>query len=123
MKWEFNDDMPIYLQIIDLIRTQIAVGILKPNEKLPSVREMAIEAGVNPNTMQKALSELERDGLLYSQRTTGRFVADNKENTDKLHRQLVEQTIAEYLDKMSAIGYSSEDAVERLKDYVSSSDR
>ena len=64
MKWEFNDDTPIYLQIMEHIKTEIASGGLKAGDKIPPVRELAMEAGVNPNTMQKALSELEREGLL-----------------------------------------------------------
>ena len=72
MAWKFNNESPIYLQIVDAIKMQIAQGILKPGDQVPAVRELAVTAGVNPNTMQKALSELEREGVLYSQRTAGR---------------------------------------------------
>ena len=68
MAWKFNNESPIYLQIVDAIKMQIAQGILKPGDQVPAVRELAVTAGVNPNTMQKALSELEREGVLYSQR-------------------------------------------------------
>ena len=68
MAWKFNNESPIYLQIVDAIKMQIAQGTLKPGDQVPAVRELALTAGVNPNTMQKALSELEREGVLYSQR-------------------------------------------------------
>ena len=70
MKWKFDENTPIYLQIVEQIKAQIATGQLKAGDKLPAVRELAVEAGVNPNTMQKALSQLEREGLLYSVRTS-----------------------------------------------------
>ena len=84
MQWIFNNDIPIYLQIMDHIRKEIASGNLSPGQKLPSVREMALDAGVNPNTMQKALSELERDGFLQSNRTEGRYVSTELTKTDLL---------------------------------------
>ena len=79
MTWSFDDNLPIYLQIIRILKYELARGKYQPGEKLPAVRELAMTAGVNPNTMQKALAELERDGLVKSQRTAGRFVTDDKE--------------------------------------------
>ena len=76
MSWNFSNDVPIYLQIMEHFKVQIASGKLEVGDKIQPVRELALEAGVNPNTMQKALSELEREGYLESQRTSGRFVAD-----------------------------------------------
>ena len=73
MPWELDNDRPIYLQLMERIQQDIVSGIYKPGDRLPSVRDLAVEAAVNPNTMQKALSELERSGLVYSQRTSGRF--------------------------------------------------
>ena len=72
MSWNFSNDVPIYLQIMEHFKVQIASGKLEVGDKIPPVRELALEAGVNPNTMQKALSELEREGYLESQRTSGR---------------------------------------------------
>lgn len=118
MEWKFNDETPIYLQIMEHIKTQIASGELKTNDKLPSVRELALEAGVNPNTMQKALSELEREGLVYSQRTAGRFVADMKNTADDLKESLAVQHMKEYLESMGKIGYPKQKAVEFLAEYV-----
>ena len=79
MQWNLSDNRPIYLQLMDTITLAITSGALPAGSRLPSVRELAAQAGVNPNTMQRALSELERSGLLYSQRTAGRFVTDQFE--------------------------------------------
>ena len=81
MSFEFDNNKPIYLQLVDIIKLKIISKELKPGSKLSSVRDMAQEFGVNPNTMQRALSELERENLLYSQRTSGRFVTDNEESS------------------------------------------
>ena len=83
MAWALDSGRPIYAQIIERVQLAIITGHYKPGEKLPSVRELASEAAVNPNTMQKALSELEQSGLLYTQRTSGRFIT---EDTDLIHR-------------------------------------
>lgn len=77
MSWNLNSDRPIFLQIVERIQMDIISGIYKPGDKLPAVRELASEASVNPNTMQKALSELEKTGLVYSQRTSGRFITED----------------------------------------------
>jgi GntR family transcriptional regulator len=78
MNWQFNSEAPIYSQLIGQIRQGIVSGAFPPGERLASVRDLASEAGVNPNTMQRALTELERDGLVYSQRTAGRFVTEDQ---------------------------------------------
>ena len=88
MRWEFSNDAPIYTQLIQQIKVGIVAGVFPPGERLPSVRELATEAGVNPNTMQRALAELERDGLVYSQRTAGRFVTEDKEPCRAAHQNV-----------------------------------
>lgn len=118
MEWIFNEETPIYLQIVEQIKTQIATGRLKAGDKIPSVRELAVEAGVNPNTMQKALTELERIGLLYSVRTSGRFVADDKQRADNVHSELVEQYMKMFTENMSKVGYSPKQAKELYSEYV-----
>ena len=77
MPWNLDSSRPIYLQIIERVQMDIITGRYQPGDKLPSVRDLAQEAAVNPNTMQKALSELERSGLIYSQRTSGRFITED----------------------------------------------
>ena len=77
MPWKLDSNLPIYTQIIEHIQLDIISGLYQPGDRLPSVRDLAAEASVNPNTMQKALSELERSGLLHSQRTSGRFITED----------------------------------------------
>ena len=84
MPWELDNDRPIYLQLMERIQQDIVSGIYKPGDRLPSVRDLAVEAAVNPNTMQKALSELERSGLVYSQRTSGRFITEDTRLLDEM---------------------------------------
>ena len=105
MEWKFSDDLPIYQQIMDGIKQRIATGDWMPGQKLPSVRELAIQAGVNPNTMQKALAELEREGLLYTKRTAGRFVAEQQDKK-KLQEKMMQNYLKEFLANMKSLGYS-----------------
>lgn len=118
MSWNFNSTTPIYIQIIEHIRLSIAVGEYKAGEKLLSVRELAAEAEVNPNTMQKALSELERDGLLYTHRTSGRFITNDEEAIAKLRKQLAEEQMEMFLGKMKQLGCSPEESVRLLKEFT-----
>lgn len=117
MEWRFNNEAPIYQQIMEQIKAMIATGVLKAGDKLPSVRELAVEAGVNPNTMQKALSELERDGLLCSKRTSGRFVSDNQENADILQEAMMMECVKAFIENMAKLGYSVNDCIKILKKY------
>lgn len=116
MEWKFTDDAPIYQQIMNIMKQQIASGELTPGQKLSSVREMALEAGVNPNTMQKAMAELEREGLLYSQRTVGRFVAGQEEIREGLKKELMMEYVEEFLDKMKKLGISVEEVIALLQE-------
>lgn len=118
MPWEFNSSSPIYLQIIEHIKLKIAVGEYKAGDKLLSVRELAAEAEVNPNTMQKALSELERDGLLYTQRTAGRFITENAETITELRHQLAGEQLDMFLKKMEKLGYSPKEALGLLEKHI-----
>ena len=119
MVWKFNDEQPIYQQIISQIKERIVAGEWKAGDKLKSVRELALEAGVNPNTMQKALAELEREGLVYSQRTAGRFVSDNKEKTDWLQEEMTMECIKTFVAQMEKMGYKKEQIIEMLNKYIS----
>ncbi len=105
MKWQFSNDAPIYSQLIAQIKVGIVSGAFPPGERLPSVRDLATEAGVNPNTMQRALTELERDGLVYSQRTTGRFVTEDQAMIASAKRSLAERHIQAFLEAMTHLGY------------------
>lgn len=114
MYWQFMPDIPIYLQIITQLRQMIASGVMAPGDRLPTVREFAAQAQVNPNTMQKALTELEKDGLVYSKRTSGRFVTDDPERLDRLRSELADVEIARFLDAMKRLGYTHKESSELL---------
>ncbi|MEA4942658.1 HTH-type transcriptional repressor YtrA [bioreactor metagenome] len=109
MKWQFSNDAPIYFQLIEQIKVGIVSGAFPPGERLPSVRDLAVEAGVNPNTMQRALTELERDGLVYSQRTAGRFVTEDRGMIEMAKRSLAEYQIQNFLTAMVRLGYEKEE--------------
>lgn len=117
MAWKFTSDAPIYLQIMDEIKLRIAQGRLKPGDKVPAVRNLALKAGVNPNTMQKALSELEREGVLYSQRTSGRFVSDQSEANANLKNNIASKHIEAYINGMRNLGLSNDEIIDAIKNY------
>ena len=114
MKWQFNADAPIWSQLIAQIKVGIVTGAFPPGERLPSVRDLAAEAGVNPNTMQRALTELERDGLVYSQRTAGRFVTEDQSMIASAKRSLAESHIQTFLRAMAHLGYDREEILTLL---------
>ena len=115
MQWQFSNDAPIYAQLIRGIQIRIVAGIFPTGERLPSVRDLAAEAGVYPNTMQRALSELEREGLLYSARTTGRYVTDDVKLVNSLKRRLAEGRIGAFLQDMRELGFESEELLDILR--------
>lgn len=107
MTWTFKGNEPIYLQIIAQFRMSIASGSYPPGTRIPAVRELALEAGVNPNTVQRAFSELERDGLIHAERTSGRFVTDDQQVLHQLKTDLSSATIAQMFHQLAALGMSS----------------
>lgn len=109
MAWQFETDRPIYTQLLEQIRMRIIVGIYPLGSKLPSVRDLAAEAAVNPNTMQKALSELERSDLIYSQRTSGRYVTEDSSMIHTLKEHIAREKIKEFLDSMKELGFEPEE--------------
>ena len=109
MPWELDNDRPIYLQLMERIQQDIVSGIYKPGDRLPSVRDLAVEAAVNPNTMQKALSELERSGLVYSQRTSGRFITEDTQLLDEMNTSLASEHILQFLEKMKQLSFQKEE--------------
>ncbi len=115
MPWNLNSDRPIFIQIIEKIQMDIISGAYRPGDKLPSVRELAQEASVNPNTMQKALSELERTGLVYSQRTSGRFITEDTIMIDQLKSELAKEVVTEFLETMQKLGFQREETISLLE--------
>lgn len=116
MDYIFDNERPIYVQLVEKIRLEIISGKLKPGERILSVRELAITARVNPNTMQKALSELEDEGLIYTQRTNGKFVTENKELIEKIKKELAEEKVNNYLKDMKNIGITYQEALKYLQE-------
>lgn len=110
--WDLKSDRPIYLQLIEQIEIRIFSGVYPPGSKLPSVRELAQEAAVNPNTMQKALSTLEEDGLVYTNRTSGRFITEDENMILQARQKLAQEQIAEFVERMKSLGF---DKAETLK--------
>ena len=118
MPWELDNERPIYLQLMERIQRDIIAGIYNPGDKLPSVRDLALNAAVNPNTMQKALSELERSGLVYSQRTSGRFITEDTEMLKDLKRKQASNHIMEFFDKMKQLGFQEDEILILIQDAI-----
>lgn len=106
MDKQLQENMPIYMQIMQKVREAIASGELAPGARVASVRELAGVFAVNPNTMQRALNELEREGLLVSERTSGRFVTKDSAQIDAMRRQLAEEAAARFRREMQTLGFS-----------------
>ena len=120
MSWEFQDHLPIYAQLMDTLKRRIITGRYLPGEKLPSVRELAAEAGINPNTVQRAFSELEREGLIYTQRATGKYVTENADEIKSARQALAKTQVAEFLSNMQSLGYSVGDVIVLLQSFIES---
>ena len=116
MPWNLDDSHPIYLQLMERIQHDIISGVYQPGEKLPSVRDLALEAAVNPNTMPKALSELERSGLVYSHRTSGRFITDDSALLKKIKTGLAQEYISSFLGQMRHLGLNDSETLEMIKE-------
>lgn len=122
MQIEFDSDTPIYLQLIRMIRQAIVTGSLPPGSKMPSVRDLACDYGVNPNTVQRALTELERDGLVFAERTAGRFITSDDALIESVRAELAERQISDFTDRMLALGYRREQLMQTLSQKWSEKD-
>ena len=118
MPWNLDSSRPIYLQIIERVQMVIITGRYQPGDKLPSVRDLAQEAAVNPNTMQKALSELERSGLIYSQRTSGRFITEDKELIHQMKKELAAAEVSAFVAHMKQLGITPEEIRQLLAETI-----
>lgn len=118
MPWDLDNDRPIYLQLMERIQHDIISGVYQPGDRLPSVRELALDAAVNPNTMQKALSELERSGLVHSVRTSGRFITDDVSLISKIRSELAGEHLRLFLDQMQDLGFDNRDILEMINSKI-----
>ena len=116
MQWKFDGNAPIYTQLVDQMKLGIVSGEWIPGQRIPAVRELAVDAGVNPNTMQRALQELERQGLMFSQRTSGRFVTEDREMIEDAKRTLANRHISAFIRQMQALGYTRQEIVAMLEE-------
>ena len=114
MAWQLTSDRPIYNQIIEKVTLDIVSGVYSPGEKLPSVRDFASEAGVNPNTMQKALAELERNGLVASMRTSGRFITEDNTLIQQEKERLATETVSAFVEQMKRIGMEATQVIDMV---------
>lgn len=118
MSWNLNSDRPIFIQILERIRMDIISGKYQPGEKLPSVRELAAEAAVNPNTMQRAFAELERTGLVYAKRTSGRFITEDQEMIEAIKTEIAKEKIRQFLESMRQLGYGTEQTLVLMRQSI-----
>ncbi len=111
MSWELDTARPVYLQLIEQIQAGIISGLYKPGDKLPSVRDLAMEATVNPNTMQKALTELERTGLVYANRTSGRYITSDESLIHKLREESALLLVRGFIERMQRHGFTPDETL------------
>ena len=119
---QFSTDKPIYAQIIDHMSAGIVTGQYASGSKLPSVRELAMELGVNPNTVQRALADLELRGLVYSERTAGRFVTEDKPLIEQTRAALVKGGVLAFIKSMKQFGCTGEELAQMVRQYFEEAD-
>ena len=113
---QFNSNQPIYLQIVERVKKEIITGQLKADEQLATVRDLALKYQVNPNTVQRAFSELEREGLVRSERTAGRFVSSNDKFIDSLKKQMIEEKVKAFVHELNQLNISLNESLEYIKE-------
>ena len=114
MNWNITAGRPVYVQLVEQLELALVAGEFPPGSRIPPVRELAADAGVNPNTMQRALAQLEAEGLVYTERTTGRFVTEDTALLEQLRDETARTMTAEYLEKMRGIGYGPAEAAKLM---------
>ena len=115
MPWNLDSSRPIYTQLVERIQLDILAGKYQPGARLPSVRDLAAEAGVNPDTMQKALAELERENLVHSARTSGRFITEDTVMIEKIREELATAQIREFFDRMQQMGFDNQKTIRLIE--------
>lgn len=118
MEWKIDNNKPVYIQLVEQLKVKIISGEIELDSKLDSVRSLAADAMVNPNTMQKALAELEREGFVYSKRTSGIFVTDNKELIENERKNLVKDNVKKTLDTLINLGYTNDEILSLVEEIL-----
>lgn len=116
MNYEFDNNIPIYIQLVERLKIDIISGKLKPGDRLPSVRDYALSLKVNPNTMQKALAELEEIKLIFTERTNGKFVTSDQKLIDKFKEKYANELSNKYFLGMQSIGFNKKETINYLKE-------
>ena len=116
MNYIFDNERPIYIQLVEKLKLSIVRGEYPIGSRLPSVRELALIAKANPNTIQKALIKLEEEKLIYTERTNGKYVTEDKRIIEKLKKELAEEIVNKYIKDMEDLGIAKKDAIEYLKE-------
>ena len=117
MRWIFEPDSPVFLQIAEILKRDIISGQLKPNEQLPSVRAIAEQAGVNPNTVQRALTALEEKGLIVTRGTVGKFVTDDVPTIKGCYNDEVVRQVKKFMTSIERYGVAKDDVIRMIKEY------
>ena len=117
MNFKFDNNIPIYIQLVEQLKIYIISGNIKPGDRLPSVRDLALQTKVNPNTMQKALTELEEQKLVYTERTNGKYITNDKELIEKIRKDYADELTKKYLSNMLDIGINKLETTKYLKEY------
>ena len=112
----FDNNVPIYIQLVEELKISIISGTIGPNEKLLSVRDLALQKRVNPNTMQKALTELENMKLIYTERTNGKFVTNDTKLIDEFKQKYADDLSFNYVKNMKSLGYKIDEIIEIIKE-------
>lgn len=115
LKIEFDEKIPIYLQIMKAIKQDIAIAKLKPGDKLPSIREMAEILKVNPNTIQRAYQELEREQIIYTQRGMGTFITNDVEKLKLLKKEMATELVTSFVNEIKNLGFNRDEIIEIIK--------
>lgn len=118
MPWDLKPDRPIYTQLVEHIEWMILSGVYPPGSKLPSVRDLAKEASVNPNTMQRALAQLEEDRLIITHRTSGRSITEDSEMIQKARIRIAREQVSEFLEKMKKLGFDRKEILSIINNMI-----
>jgi DNA-binding transcriptional regulator YhcF (GntR family) len=116
LAWKFTSDRPVYLQITDRIIRSIISGVYKPGEQIPSVRQLALEAAVNPNTIQRAFADLEVEGIVVSKGTLGRFVTDDVEIIERCRKSIAEKIVKDFVYNLNSLSITKTQAIEMIEE-------
>ena len=117
MNFKFDNNIPIYIQLVEQLKIYIISGKILPGDRLPSVRDLALDTKVNQNTMQKALTELEEQKLIYTERTNGKYITEDKELIEKIRKEYADELTKKYLSNMESIGINKQQSIKYLKEY------